>query len=75
MANAAAAPAACPVAMQVAWMRKAEFAKRSDERMRPATMKFDKPLGINAPRGTVGTCPGWIFRLTSPCFASCRSTG
>ena len=52
-ANAAAAPAACPFAIQVACTRKPELAKRSLLMLRPATIRFRLPLGTNARNGTV----------------------
>lgn len=72
---AAIAPAACPVAMHVAWIRRALFAALSDEMIRPAARKFAEFFGISAPLGTVGTMPGLSGLTMSPHFGSWRSMG
>ena len=73
-ANAAAAPAACPIAMQDAWTRSPEFARRSLETDLPATMILRLDLGISAPSGTVGTVPGFNGFGLTPVLVW-RSTG
>ena len=57
VASAAAAPAACPMAMHDACARSPEFASRSLLTHRPATIKLRLPFGIKARRGMVGTVP------------------
>ena len=57
VASAAAAPAACPMAMHDACTRSREFASRSLLTQRPATIKLRLPFVIKARRGMVGTIP------------------
>ena len=68
-ASAAQAPAACPVAMQVACLRNAEFAMRSLAIILPAASILLLPAGISAPRGTVG------LRIQATCMATGQASG
>jgi hypothetical protein len=58
-ARAATAPAACPIAMQEACTRSPEFASRSLDTLRPATIMLRLPFGTRARSGIVGTLPGF----------------
>ena len=71
-ANTATAPAACPVAMQVACTRNAEFAKRSPAMHLPAARMFCLPRGIIADKGMVGTTPAASSSFRTPSFV-CKS--
>ena len=73
-ASAAAAPAACPIAIQEACTRNPEFAKRSLDTHLPATIMFEDPFGTKALKGTVGTVPGCRGLGLTPSFV-CKSTG
>ena len=46
---AATAPAACPVAMQVCWMRRLACASKSHETHRPAMSKLSTPWATRHP--------------------------
>ena len=70
----AAAAAACPAAMHGACTRNPELAKRSLDKLRPATRRLRLPLGISAPSGMVGTVPGLSGLGRTPDLV-CRSTG
>jgi len=67
-ASAAAAPAAWPIAMQEACTRSPEFANRSLDTHRPATIKLRLAFGIRARSGIVGTVPGSSGLGLTPLF-------
>ena len=73
--TAAAAPAACAVAIEVAWTLSALFARRSEEMHRPAARINLLLDGISARSGTCGTVPSSSCRCTIACALSCRSIG
>ena len=73
-ASAAVAPAAWPMAMHDACTRSPEFARRSLDTQRPATMMLRLSFGTNALKGMVGTVPlAKGLGLTPP--RVCKSTG
>ena len=66
-AKVAVTAAACPIAMLLAWTRAAEFASRSLETQRPATMMFFEPFGMSAPRGKVWQDGGYVWLQVVTC--------
>ena len=69
----AAAPAACPMAMQEAFTRMAELQARSLETQRPAVKTFVSPFGRSAPRDTVGVNASFRYTIWEGISGRCIS--